>query len=45
MWHSDIRITAQVYAHLAPRDLADAVSVLDALTEGAGFHVQVSRGP
>jgi integrase len=29
MRHSDIRITAQVYAHLAPEDLADAVSVLD----------------
>ena len=29
MRHSDIRVTARVYAHLAPRDLADAVEVLD----------------
>ena len=29
MRHSDIRVTAQVYAHLAPGDLMDAVNVLD----------------
>lgn len=29
MRHSDIRVTARVYAHLAPADLAEAVSVLD----------------
>ncbi|MFO1433954.1 MAG: site-specific integrase [Candidatus Competibacteraceae bacterium] len=27
--HSDIRITAQVYAHLAPENIREAVSVLD----------------
>lgn len=34
MRHSDIRITAKVYAHLAPKDLADAVSVLDGPQRG-----------
>jgi integrase len=34
MRHSDIRVTARVYAHLAPGDLADAVEVLDRTPKG-----------
>jgi integrase len=34
MRHSDIRVTASVYAHLAPGDLADAVEVLDRTPKG-----------
>jgi integrase len=34
MRHSDIRVTARVYAHLAPADLADAVEVLDRTPNG-----------
>jgi len=34
MRHSDIRVTARVYAHLAPADLADAVAVLDRAPKG-----------
>jgi integrase len=38
MRHSDIRVTASVYAHLAPGDLADAVEVLDRTPKGVhGF--------
>ena len=41
MRHSDIRVTARVYAHLAPADLADAVAVLDRAPKGGA----VSRCP
>jgi len=34
MRHGDIRITAEVYAHLSPKDLADAVAVLDLAQKG-----------
>ncbi len=39
MRHSDIPVTARVYAHRAPGDLADAVEVLDRTPKGARFHV------
>jgi integrase len=38
MRHADIRVTAQVYAHLAPKDLVAAVEVLNRPGRG-----QVSR--
>ena len=41
MRHSDIRVTASVYAHVAPGDLVDAVEVLDRTPKG----VTVSRCP
>ena len=34
MRHSDIKVTASVYAHLAPGDLMTAVAVLDTLGKG-----------
>jgi hypothetical protein len=34
MRHSDIRVTARVYAHLAPGDLVAAVEVLDRTPRG-----------
>lgn len=43
MRHSDIRVTARVYAHLSPGDLVDAVGVLDGPEKGTQFHVPVSR--
>jgi len=39
--HGDVAITARVYAHLRPGDLAQAVAVLDGGTFSRGF----SRGP
>lgn len=39
--HGDVAITARVYAHLRPSDLADAVAVLDRNWFSRGF----SRGP
>jgi len=41
MGHSNIRVSASVYAHLAPGDRADAVEVLDRTPKGG----TVSRCP
>lgn len=45
MRHSDISVTARVYAHLRPRDLEQAIRVLDGHREGSEFHGRVSRDP
>ena len=46
--HGNVAITARVYAHLRPRDLADAVAILDR-PEGIGtsvhLHTDLHTGP
>ncbi len=39
--HADVSVTARVYAHLRPRDLAEALAVLD--RQGATFSHRFSR--
>lgn len=44
--HADISVTARVYAHLAPKDLAAAVSVLDAVSRpGITMEVGHKKAP
>lgn len=42
--HSDIRVTASVYAHLVPGQLADTVAALDAMGWGDDSHTGVIPG-
>ena len=42
--HHDVAITGRVYAHLRPRDLADAAAVLDAMGPGLA-HGLAHDGP
>ncbi len=41
--HSDIRITDQVYAHLAPATVRAAIEMLDGIPQGDSVSRSVSR--